>query len=161
MGHKLMTPEKRLRMTADNVEAYNAQQKQMQARAKAGCYVKCQDSRRNVVNNLQQSVKTNCRGESLTEATLAASQAPAGPCILLDMHRLSHGEKPLQAFIFWPWIALDALCRKYCSVSYHGCSVESIVPPACGEECTTDGIHYNNATFDASVRCRCFARPFK
>ena len=69
VGSKLKTEQKKLRMTADSVAAYNARQQ--------------------------------------------ALLAPLGPCFLLDMHRLSAG---------------------------------------CSQECTEDGIHYSDATFDASLQ---------
>lgn len=62
------------------------------------------------------------------------------------MHRLSHGER---------WRSLHSAPASACSTSHRSSGCAFPLPSraaACGEDCTNDGIHYNEATFDASVR---------
>lgn len=67
-------------------------------------------------------------------------QLPGGPCVPLDVHRITHGA----------CAGLATPKRASCSGV---CSHSPPHPAAdCGPECTADGMHFINATYDALVQ---------
>ena len=96
--HKLPTEEKRTRLTAEAVAAYNAL--------------------------------------SLQEQLLL----PSGPCVPLDVHRITQG-------------APHSTLRLRCSFAVRLTRIPGACGAAdCGPECTADGMHFINATYDALVQ---------